>query len=305
MAGTRSFTIPASVTAIDQNAFKNCDNLSTVTFLGSNINSIGTDAFAGCPVLTKVDYPDAARWAQINFANKEASPLNQNGKLYINNTLLQSANLTGITSIKQYAFYNQNNLTSITLPSTVSSIGQYAFANSGITSIDIPDAVSRINEGTFEGCSNLTNVTLGSGIQVIGKNAFHLCYKMASLVIESVNISNVNDGGFFFWDANGAANTLVVTVPNIDSWARINFETETSTPFTSGTNIHYIKINGGSKVTSATINVNVGAYAFCSYKHLATVNFGSSVYSIGKYAFKDAGINMELNLYSTNIDTIN
>ena len=63
------------------------------------------------------------------------------------------------------------NLTSITLPDTVTSIGNQAFRNSGITSITIPDGVTRIRPGTFRS-PNLTSITIPSNISSIENYAF-------------------------------------------------------------------------------------------------------------------------------------
>lgn len=74
-------------------------------------------------------------------------------------TTITADDLTGATSIAQYAFYNCRSLTSITLPSTLTSIGYGAFYNcSGLTSITIPEGVTSISWHAFNGCSSLTSM---------------------------------------------------------------------------------------------------------------------------------------------------
>ena len=64
-----------------------------------------------------------------------------------------------VTSIGNYAFYNLNHLTSVTIPNDMTSIGEHAFDGcSGLTSITIPNSVTSIGENAFLGCSGLTTV---------------------------------------------------------------------------------------------------------------------------------------------------
>ena len=66
-----------------------------------------------------------------------------------------------VKSIGDYTFYNCSSLTSITIPDNVTSIGEYAFSNcSSLTSITIPDSVTSIGSSAFRGCSSLTSITL-------------------------------------------------------------------------------------------------------------------------------------------------
>ena len=87
-----------------------------------------------------------------------------------------------ITSIGQSAFYNCNNLASITIPDSVRSIGAYAFSDcSNFTSITIPNSVTRIGSGTFQNCSNLTSLTIPDGVASIGDWAFYNCTKLKTI----------------------------------------------------------------------------------------------------------------------------
>ncbi len=94
-----------------------------------------------------------------------------------------------ISSIDTNAFANQTQLTSITLPSTITSIGANAFSGcTNLTSINIPANVTSIGMGAFSGCSSLTNITIPAGVTYIGEGAFAGC---SNLNI-SVNTSNPN-----------------------------------------------------------------------------------------------------------------
>ena len=85
------------------------------------------------------------------------------------------------------AFYNSNSfLTSIIFPSSVTSIGNYAFANcSGLTSITIPSSVSSIGEYAFTSCGKLNSVNIPSSVTSIGPYAFGNCSGLTSITIPS------------------------------------------------------------------------------------------------------------------------
>ena len=84
------------------------------------------------------------------------------------------------------AFESCSSLTSLTIPSSVTSIGAFAFKGcSGLTSLTIPSGVTSIGESTFYGCSGLINLTIPSSVTSIGNQAFSGCSGLTSLTIPS------------------------------------------------------------------------------------------------------------------------
>lgn len=91
-----------------------------------------------------------------------------------NGTNVTSVTLpSSMTTLNGYAFYGASKLTSVTIPSSITSIGSYAFEFcTSLKSINIPGTVKFIGTGAFYGCTALSKVTFNSGLQSIGKFAF-------------------------------------------------------------------------------------------------------------------------------------
>ena len=82
----------------------------------------------------------------------------------------------GVKRIGKEAFYDCENLTSITLPNGVTSISDKAFQLcTGLTSITIPDSVTSIGDEAFYGCEKLKSITLPDKVKIIGIQTFYGC----------------------------------------------------------------------------------------------------------------------------------
>jgi hypothetical protein len=81
-----------------------------------------------------------------------------------------------VTSIDTYALFDNYYLTSITIPNSVTYIGRYAFCFCrGLANIVIPNSVTTIDEWAFDGCTKLSSVTIPNSVTSIGESAFFGC----------------------------------------------------------------------------------------------------------------------------------
>ena len=97
-----------------------------------------------------------------------------------NRTIIDVTIPDSVTSIGEYAF-SQSYLENVNIPNTVTSIGAHAFSGTYITDLVIPDSLESISEYTFNNCKWLTNVTLPVSIKSIGDTAFESCPKLTNV----------------------------------------------------------------------------------------------------------------------------
>lgn len=173
-----TYTVPDSVTAIAQNAFRNCKNLKSIT-VGSNVESIGTNAFEGCVNLTDIDLSNVSNIYSEAFKNC---------------TNLKNVELGSVKEINSKAFDGCKSLESITIPASVSNIGSGIFANcDSLKNIIVADGNSKYS--TVDGClyqgqnlmeypnAKAENYVVSSGTQVINMSAFEGRASLKSIVI--------------------------------------------------------------------------------------------------------------------------
>ena len=143
----KNIVIPSSVISIDYYAFAMCNNLEQVIFEENcKITGIYEGAFYGCLNLNKISIPNTV-YIISDYAFS--------GCYALNNVRFSE----NIKLIDDYAFYNSG-LLSLELPNTLIEIGDYAFKNTKITNLIVPDSVTIIGYGAFEGCNKITDIQL-------------------------------------------------------------------------------------------------------------------------------------------------
>lgn len=103
-----------------------------------------------------------------------------------------------LTYIGDYAFA-ATKITTLTIPSSVTEIGNGAFGGTPLTSVTIPNSVTTIGDSAFGSCTSLTSVSLGSGVQILGDYPpFEGCTSLTAYSVSSSNAYfSVSDGVLF------------------------------------------------------------------------------------------------------------
>ena len=182
-----AYTIPDSVTSIDNRAFYSCKSLTSVT-IPNSVTIIGEQAFSYCTSLTSVTIPDSVT-SICDYAF--------NGCTSLTSVTIPDS----VTSIGEYAFAYCTSLTSVTIPDSVTSIGEYAFRDcTSLTSVTIPDSVTSIGDCAFQYCASLTSVTIPDSVTSIGDGAFYDCTSLTSVTIPD-SVTSIGDGAFYCCDS--------------------------------------------------------------------------------------------------------
>ena len=238
-----ALSIAADEIEIGRSAFYNCTSLKTVN--ANSMGSVGKTAFYNCPI--------------------------------------SSFDATVIGDIGDSAFASTGSLEGLTLGYGVTSVGRWAFGDSKITEMVIPDSVKSIGEYAFSGCNAMTSLTLGEGIEKIGRNAF---YNLANLTELNYNIvsypdlpsANSNDELFYMLGYNGSGVTANIG-DNVERIPAYLF-----CPSNTNYPNRIIALNCGNGLES----IGTSAFNYCTSLKSLVLNKDLKV--IEKYAFNNTAL---------------
>lgn len=265
-----------TVFTIGDKAFSDCMSLSCVDFNGFDVSVIGNQAFANAITLSNSE--SLAESATVKrftlpsglqkvgekaFANTHVTF--ENGVISGSTLLIAPDTITSafgisndVTAIGAYAFSNSAvdaGVTSLTVPASVERIGEGAFMNLKITSVDLISAqITAIPAGAFYGAS-LTSIVLPAQIKSIGNSAFFGCAALNSVTFNGEALEEVGDYAFY-----GCTSLVSLDMPDCS-----------------------VETANGAKAA-----VNIGNYAFANCTSLERVTL-PSVASMGYGNFFNDG----------------
>ncbi|MDR1682777.1 MAG: leucine-rich repeat domain-containing protein [Candidatus Symbiothrix sp.] len=301
--------IEEGATSIGVYAFADCSNLTEIT-IPTSVTSIGAYAFAGCSSLTEFTIPASVTSVEAGafYACSSLTEIiveNENGYYSSGNGVLFNKDKTillcypagkegeytvpsGVTSVGTYAFAECNSLTEITISSSVTSIGMAAFYYClSLTEITIPGSVTSIGVRAFAECNSLTEITIPSSVTSIGDEAFYSCSSLTELTIPG-SVTSIGASAFSYCSSLTEL-TIPSSVTSIENYAfaECSSLTELTIPG-SVTSIGASAFSGCYSLTELTIPSSVTSieeYAFHRCSGLTSLTIPNSVTSIGDWAF--------------------
>lgn len=247
------YVIPNTVLTIEDNAFTNCTELTSIT-IPTTVTTIGTNAFQNCKKLAKINY---------NAINCDLDETWLTGCSALSQIIFGGE----VKIIPKSAFKGCDKIVSLILPNSLDSIGVSAFQNCiGLASIILPNALEKLEDQVFEGCASLTEINIPNSVTTIGSSAFRRCSSLSKITIPS-SVSSIGRGAF----------------SNCVTLKELVFNAENCT-------IENNIWNGCDSINSLTIGERVKAIpnsAFANLDGLTVLFFPNSVETIGENAFSD------------------
>lgn len=173
--------VPDSVTILGDHVFEGHSELKNLEF-SNKLTKIGAYAFAGCSNLTAIRIGNYVTSIGEYAFNGTAAVITW-GKALV------------LTKFGGYSFYGYLG-TTISIPSTVTTLGSSCFAHSMLETIVIPNTVQYVNDSLFDGCPNLRYVDIGTGITKLGFYTFIDCTKLETIIVRGLGFYQFNMSTF-------------------------------------------------------------------------------------------------------------
>ena len=282
MPSNTSIVLKEGTLGITDYAFARCTGLTSIT-IPDSVTSIGDGAFSGCSSLESITIPFVGAKAGVTSGNTYQYPFGYIfGTSYYNGGVATTQYYYGssTSSTTNTTYYIPSSLKFVTV--TGGNILYGAIYNcTGLTSVVIPNSVTSIGDYAFYNCTGLTSITISDSVTSIGYFAFRDCDKLQNIYITDIAA----------WCNISGLNNLMYYGSNSNKKLYINNELVTSVTIPDGvTAIPYSAFEYCSGLTSVTIPnsvTSIGDLAFYGCTSLTSITIPDSVTSIGNSAFEN------------------
>ena len=306
-AKIEKFNIADTITTIQYQAFYGCTKLTEFT-IPDNLTSLNSEVFNQSG-LQRVNSPSVDKILALG-----GSPFGSGADLYIKDKLvteisvpvgiksisscfsyctsIQKVTLPNtLTSIGNWAFEGCISLNEVIIPDSVTYIGVYSFRNCKmLTNINLPNSITTISTGAFLRCTSLKNITLPESLTTIESQAFLGCTNLQSVVIHD-GITNIYREAFR--DCESLTTVIIPdSVLSIDDWAFMNCRSLKSVIIGKGvTSIGlsaFLECTQLSEIVIPELVYDIGDSAFSGCQSLSKITILSKrLTNIGVVAFRD------------------
>lgn len=325
-------TFPRQLLSVGNYTYAQCPLLKTLTF-PAMLESIGNYAFAECTGLTQLTFKDSGKSVKLGYGARSNSgtsyldniPLFGNTNLtylYIGRNINYTAgekygyspfyNQSFLTDVrfsqsgtvsycKDYLLYKVNNCKTLTLPESLTSIGNWTFRGmAALESIVVPNAVTEmgtyafandtslksaklstscpwLKEGLFSECNALQSITIPSAVTKMDGYMFTHCKTLTSATFED-GTDLIEMGYGASWKNYGLFSDCPLKTLNLGRWLSYNTEVASRSPFYSIYALKNLNIGENVKV--------IDKYMFSYCKGLEEVNLPDNITSVNLWGFR-------------------
>ena len=291
-----SITLPNSLSTIDTFAISYCSALKSIT-IPKQVTSLEKGAFHSCTSLEEIHF-DAVAMNNLNSYNYVFQNAGKNSdgiKVLVDKDVTRiPANLFNPESTSSFA----TNIISVEFEedSICTLIGNYAFVCCNITSITIPNTIRTIGSCAFYNCNKLTSITIPENVTSMGSNAFYNSIALEEVYFNAKAMSDLNDYNNVFYCAGDRSSGIKLIVgEQVTKIPAYLFCPYTSNKY--GPNLVSIEFAENSVCES------IGKYAFFNCQKMTALTLPNSVVTVELGAFNSC-TSLEMVTMSSGITTI-
>ena len=268
----KKVVLGSGVQNIGNNAFAGCYGMTDIT-IPDGVTSIGDSAFDWCSALTEISIPGTVS----SIGDSVFSGCSALTEISIPDT---------VSSIGDSAFSRCSALTEISIPSTVSSIGSYAFSGCALREVEIPQGITSIQTRTFQYCTQLTKITIPDSVTSVEICAFDNCP-----VLKTVYYGGTEAQWEGMYVDNYAGNNSAL----LDATLYFEMKYQRIAAGSCGGNLRWslmedgvLKITGSGAMPDYSSDSDAPWYRYGS--KIKEIRVGANVTKIGENAFRSTGV---------------